>query len=309
MGRIRGVSWLVAGVIAMGSVTAPAALAAKDHRVKATYKKRAAPAKAVVVKRKAAPESDGRLLIQSASAVVADPSSGQVLYAKNPDAVVPIASITKLMTAMVVLDAAQRLDESIAIAPDDVDSLRGSGSRLAVGTSLPREDMLRLALMSSENRAAHALARTYPGGTAAFVEAMNRKAAELGLKDTHFSDPTGLSAQNVSSARDLVTMVASASEYPLVREFSTTGQYRVALNGRAREFRNTNSLVRSPNWEISVSKTGFINEAGKCLVMQAWLAGRPTVIVLLDSWGRLTRIGDANRIKHWIETAGRFDLR
>ncbi len=244
------------------------------------------------------------LAVQSASALVLDQSTGAVLYEKNPTAVVPIASITKLMTAMVALDAEPSLSEVLSIGDEDVDTLKGTRSRLKVGTHLSREEMLRLALMSSENRAASALSRHYPGGRDSFVAAMNRKAHALGLSDTRFQDPTGLTAANVSSARDLVKLVDAAQRYPLIREFSTSDEREVDVNGRPQMFRNTNSLVRSPTWEIGLSKTGYISEAGKCLVMQAWLAGKPTIIVLLDSLGKLTRIGDANRIKRWVESAG-----
>lgn len=249
-------------------------------------------------------EAEGLVLrLRSASALVIDQSTGAVLFEKNPGAVLPIASITKLMTAMVTLDAQPNMEETLSIAEDDVDTLRGSHSRLRVGTRLAREDMLRLALMSSENRAASALARHYPGGREAFVAAMNNKAQELGLHETHFDDPTGLTATNVSSARDLVKMVAAAHQYPLVREFTTTSEYQVAVVGRPQMFRNTNSLVRNASWDIGLSKTGYINEAGKCLVMQAWFNKKPTIIVLLDSLGKMTRIGDANRIKRWVESA------
>ena len=243
--------------------------------------------------------------------VVQDQSSGEVLFEKNSDAVLPIASITKLMTAMVVLDAQLPLTETLTIGDEDVDTLKGTRSRLKVGAQLSREDMLLLALMASENRAASALSRHYPGGAAAFVEAMNHKAAAIGLKDTRFSDPTGLTAANVSSARDLTKMVAAAAHYPLIRELSTTSERTMLVDGRPITFHNTNTLVRSPasGWEIAVSKTGYIREAGKCLVMQAWLNNKPVVIVLLDSWGRLTRIGDANRIKRWIENASANQLR
>ena len=243
------------------------------------------------------------LVVESASALVIDQSSGAVLYEKNAAAQVPIASITKLMTAMVALDARPSLAETLSVGGDDVDVVKGTRSRLQVGTRLSREEMLRLALMASENRAASALSRHYPGGRSAFVAAMNRKAAELGLTDTHFEDPTGLSPANVSSARDLTRLVAAAHGYPLIRQFSTTPDYEVNIAGRQRAFHNTNSLVKSERWEIGLSKTGYISEAGKCLVMQAWLNDKPMIIVLLDSWGRLTRIGDANRIKRWIESA------
>lgn len=240
--------------------------------------------------------------IRSASVAVIDQSTGDVLYEKNADAVTPIASITKLMTAMVALDVQPDLHEMLTISEADVDTLKGTHSRLAVGTQLTREEMLRLALMSSENRAASALSRNYPGGREAFIRAMNAKAKMLGLTDTLFADPTGLTPENVSSARDLVKLVNAAHQYPLIREFSTQDEYQVVIRGRLQTFRNTNSLVRNEQWNIGLSKTGFISEAGKCLVMQAWLANRPMIIVLLDSWGKLTRIADAQRIKRWVET-------
>jgi D-alanyl-D-alanine endopeptidase (penicillin-binding protein 7) len=240
--------------------------------------------------------------LASAAVAVIDQATGDVLYEKNSKAVVPIASITKLMTAMVALDAQPSLSETLTISDADVDMLKGTHSRLAVGTQLTREEMLRLALMSSENRAASALSRHYPGGRTAFITAMNAKAHELGLTETRFLDPTGLTAQNVSSARDLVKMVGAAHKYPLIREFSTSEEYEVAVKGRAQTFRNTNALVKSDNWSIGLSKTGYISEAGRCLVMQAWFNNKPTIIVLLDSMGKLTRIGDAQRIKRWIES-------
>ncbi len=248
-------------------------------------------------------DQEGNPLLHSAAFMIADQATGNVLLEKNSDAVLPIASITKLMTAMVVLDARLNLGEILTIAQEDVDTLRGSSSHVPVGTDLTREDMLRLALMSSENRAASSLARHYPGGLPAFVAAMNRKAASLGLRETRFSDSTGLNSANVSSARDLVKMVSAASRYPLIREFSTTANYVVSLNGRQRQFNNTNALVSSPDWQIGVSKTGFINESGKCLVMQAWLLNKPMIIVLLDSFGRFTRVADAQRVKRWLESA------
>jgi D-alanyl-D-alanine endopeptidase (penicillin-binding protein 7) len=288
---------LLAAWVAMGLVAAAPAEAAPTKKVV----KRTTAARSV--ESAAQPRDADELILKSTAVVVQDQSSGEILFEKNSDAVLPIASITKLMTAMVVLDAQQPLGEMLSIGPEDIDTLKGTRSRLHVGTRLTREDMLLLALMASENRAASALSRHYPGGTAAFVAAMNRKAAEIGLKDTRFADPTGLTAANVSSARDLTKMVAAASRYPLIRELSTTGERTVWVGARPVTFRNTNTLVRSPasGWEIALSKTGYIREAGKCLVMQAWLSNRPVAIVLLDSWGRLTRIGDANRIKRWIE--------
>jgi D-alanyl-D-alanine endopeptidase (penicillin-binding protein 7) len=240
--------------------------------------------------------------LRSASALVLD-SSGHVVYGKDVDTVRSIASITKLMTAMVALDARPDLNEVLTVTEDDVDLLKGTRSRLKVGTQLTREEMLRLALMSSENRAASALSRHYPGGREAFIAAMNQKARALGMTESRFEDPTGLTAANVSSAQDLVKMVDAAHRYPLIREFSTAPGDQLVVAGRTQQFNNTNSLVKSPTWEIGLSKTGYINEAGKCLVMQAWLNNKPTIIVLLDSWGKMTRIGDANRIKRWIESA------
>ncbi|KAB2925068.1 MAG: D-alanyl-D-alanine endopeptidase [Dechloromonas sp.] len=245
----------------------------------------------------------GRLAIHSSSALVIDQSTGQALIEKQPDAVVPIASITKLMTAMVVLDAGLDLHEVIAIGDEDVDWLKGTRSRLPVGTTMTRETAMLLALMSSENRAASALGRHYPGGLPAFVQAMNRKAASLGMYSSRFEEPTGLSSNNVSTAHDLARMVTAAARYPEIRNFSTTAEARVEIKGRVRDFGNTNALVRSDNWEIGISKTGYISEAGRCLVMQAHVAGKPVVIVLLDSNGKMTRVGDANRIKRWMESA------
>jgi D-alanyl-D-alanine endopeptidase (penicillin-binding protein 7) len=239
----------------------------------------------------------------SHAVLIQDQATGAVLYAKNASAVRPIASITKLMTAMVVLDAGQPLEHWLTIGYGDVDFLRGTRSRLPVGALLTREDMLRLALMSSENRAASVLARHYPGGTQAFVRAMNYKASALGLRDTYFLEPTGLSSANISSARDLVKLVAAAHRYPMIREFTTTPQYAVYVGGRPLLYRNTNSLVNSPVWNIGLSKTGFIRASGMCLVMQAWLDRRPVIMVLLNSPSRFTRIGDANRIREWFKAA------
>jgi len=243
------------------------------------------------------------LVLRSASALVEDQRTGEFLVQKHATAVVPIASITKLMTAMVVLDAQMNLHESLVVTPEDVDMLRHSRSRLSVGASITREEALMLALMSSENRAAHILGRTYPGGLGAFVMAMNAKAQSLGLTETRFEDPTGLSSRNVSSARNLARMVNAAYNYPLIREFTTREEATIHTGRRTLTFHNTNRLVRSPRWQIGLSKTGFIDEAGRCLVMQAQVAQRPVLIVLLDAQGKLTRLGDANRIKQWMEGA------
>jgi D-alanyl-D-alanine endopeptidase (penicillin-binding protein 7) len=240
------------------------------------------------------------LELKSSVALVVDQETNQVLVSKNPQAVLPIASITKLMTAMVVTEQGLPLNELISVSQDDVDTEKGSRSRLKVGTQLTRGEMLHLALMSSENRAAHALGRAYPGGLQAFVEAMNATAGRLGMSDTRYVEPTGLSSQNRSSARDLTLLVKAAYAYPLIRELSTTPEAAFAVGSRNQQFRNTNGLVRNPAWEIGLQKTGYIAEAGRCLVMQAQLAGRNLILVLLDSAGKYSRIGDAERIRRWL---------
>jgi D-alanyl-D-alanine endopeptidase (penicillin-binding protein 7) len=245
-----------------------------------------------------------KLKLHSANVLIVTAGDETPIYSKNAEFVTPIASITKLMTAMVVLDAKQPPNELLTIDIPDLDMLKGSHSRLRLGVELPRSEMLRLALMSSENRAASALCRYYPGGTDACVLAMNAKAAAVGMGHSHFSDPTGLSSDNMSTARDLVKMVKAASAYPQIREFSTTPAALVDVppTGRSVAFHNTNALVRGGTWDIQLQKTGFIREAGRCLVMMANVASKPVVIVLLDSIGTLARIGDANRIRHWLET-------
>jgi D-alanyl-D-alanine endopeptidase (penicillin-binding protein 7) len=251
-----------------------------------------------------------KLKLYSANVLIVDAQDGQPIYAKGADVVTPIASVTKLMTAMVVLDAGQPLEERLSVGVGDLDFLRGSHSRLNLGSELSRGEMLHLALMASENRAASSLCRHYPGGLSACVAAMNRKARSLGMTQTHFEDPTGLSSENVSTAGDLARMVSAAATYPLIREATTTSSRYVEVQPRGRilGYNNTNSLVRNGQWDILVSKTGFIREAGKCLVMLANIASREVVIVLLDSYGRLTRIGDANRVKHWLETGQSFPV-
>ena len=240
------------------------------------------------------------LALKSAVALVVDQDTNEVLFSKNPEAVLPIASITKLMTALVVTDAQLPLDEVLTISQDDVDTEKGSRSRLTVGTQLSRGEMLHLALMSSENRAAHALGRHYPGGLEAFVEAMNAKAQLLGMSDTRYIEPTGLSSSNQSTARDLAVLVNEAYQHPLLREYSTSREAAVPVGRRVVQFRSTNGLVRSPHWDIGLQKTGYISEAGRCLVMQAELAGRKLIMVLLDSAGKYSRIGDAERIRKWL---------
>jgi serine-type D-Ala-D-Ala endopeptidase (penicillin-binding protein 7) len=245
-----------------------------------------------------------KLKLASINALVVDADADRALYAKAADDVTPIASVTKLMTAMVVLDAGQALDEPLAVDMDDFDFLKGSSSRLRMGATLTRTEMLRLALMASENRAASALARYYPGGTEAAVAAMNAKAAALGMTRSRFADPTGLSPENVSTANDLAKMVSAAAQYPLIRDFSTTPSHFVEVQpaGRIVGFNNSNRLVAASDWNIQVQKTGHIREAGRCLVMLVEIASKPFVIVLLDSVGKYTRLGDAVRVKHWLET-------
>jgi serine-type D-Ala-D-Ala endopeptidase (penicillin-binding protein 7) len=253
----------------------------------------------------AAPFLDpGKLRLASANVLVLDAQDGRRMYAKAADAVTPIASLTKLMTAMVVLDANLPLDDLVAVDMDDFDYLKGSHSRLRMGATLSRGEMLRLALMSSENRAASSLARHYPGGSNAFVAAMNAKAAELGMTRTRFEDPTGLSPNNVSTANDLALMVSAAANYPLIRDYTTTPEHFVEVqpSGQTLGFNNSNALVKNVAWDIQLQKTGYIREAGRCVVMLATIASRPMVIVLLDSLGKYTRLGDAQRVKHWLET-------
>jgi D-alanyl-D-alanine endopeptidase (penicillin-binding protein 7) len=241
--------------------------------------------------------------IRSASVLVLDQATGEVLYSKNESAIVPIASITKLMTAMVTLDAGLPLDEEITIEREDLPTVPGAKlySALRVHDKVRRDDLLKLALMSSENRAAATLGMSYPGGLDRFVEAMNAKAILLGMSDSRFVEPTGLSAENVSSAGDLARLVEAAHTYPLIREYSTSKSHELRVGKRKLSYHNTNRLVSSPSWVIGVQKTGFIRAAGRCLVMQANIETRSLIIVLLDSVGKYTRIGDANRLRQWLE--------
>jgi len=244
-----------------------------------------------------------KVALRSNAALVVDADTGEVVIDKNGDAVTPIASITKLMTAIVILESGLDLQTPVALTRDDVDFKKGSRSRLRTGASLTRDELLLIALMASENRAAAALGRSYPGGTQSFVAAMNSMAIELGMNDTRFVDPTGLSPLNVSSARDLAKLVRAAHGYPAIREYSTRGKATVLLSGKQKmNFHNTNGLVRNSRWEIDLSKTGYISEAGRCLVMQVRVASKDLIVVLLDSWGKHSRVGDANRIKKWVET-------
>ena len=246
--------------------------------------------------------TDDELDLKSSVALVIDQDNGQILLRKNDSAVLPIASITKLMTGLIVSEAKLPMDETITITQDDVDTEKGSSSRLRVGTTLTRGELMHLSLMSSENRAAHALGRTYPGGMSAFVEAMNQKAQILGMTDTKYVEPTGLSSRNQSSAQDLARLVATASNDKMLSQLSTSPGHEVEVGRRTLHFGNTNRLVKNPAWDIGLQKTGYISEAGQCLVMQAKVAGRKLIMVFLDSAGKLSRIGDAERVRRWVET-------
>ena len=311
--------WAGAAVALIALALPPQADAAQQRESSASAKKASKsvrPAKRIA-SRKVAPQAlvqarpsfgqlsglhsgEDALALKSSVALVIDQDTNEVLFSKNPQAVLPIASITKLMTALVVTEHQQPLDEILTITQDDVDTEKGSHSRLNVGTRLSRGEMLHLALMASENRAAHALGRHFPGGLDAFVAAMNAKAKQLGMADTSYVEPTGLSSRNQSSAHDLALLVKSAHEYEIIRQLSTSPEHAVAVGKRQLQFRNTNGLVRSPTWEIGLQKTGYISEAGRCLVMQASLAGRKLIMVLLDSAGKYSRIGDAERIRKWV---------
>jgi len=238
--------------------------------------------------------------LRSGSVLVIDRDSGQVLYEKNTQYVLPIASLTKLMTAMVVIDADQPLDEPITITEDDRDLDRYSASRLPIGSRLLRRELLQLALMASENRAAAALARNYPGGRPAFVRAANSKARVLGMADSVFADGTGLSVANVSTAADLARMISAAGDYPLIRQLSIAPSLAVKLARGGRVFHTTNRLVGNRVWQLELQKTGFISEAGNCLLLQARVDKRSLIVVLLDSYGRFSRLGDAERIRRWL---------
>jgi D-alanyl-D-alanine endopeptidase (penicillin-binding protein 7) len=240
--------------------------------------------------------------LKSSSVLIIDQSDSSVLYSRNSDVAAPIASITKLMTALVVLDAKQPMDEPLEITEAELDLPKQNFSRLAVGTVLTRGDLMHLALMSSENRAAHALGANYPGGLRSFVAAMNAKAAALGMRNAHFADPTGLSSENVASPEDLSRLVIAASRNAVIRDYSTDPSYTVRVHRHLVEFRNTDTLVKNPAWNIIVQKTGYIAEAGKCLVLEAVIQGRSVVIVLLDSLGKYTRVADAQRVKSWMES-------
>lgn len=286
----RYLALFVAALVSVGAVAADKPAVAKARAVKASAVK-------------AEFNAEGEPNLASSAVMVLDGQTGQTLYSKNAEQAHPIASITKLMTAMIVIDSKLDMDEPIALSNEDIDTLKGTRSRLPLGTHFRRDDLVRIALVASDNRAASALGRSYPGGLPAFVDAMNAKAASLGLANTKFVDSSGLDPHNVASPQDLAKLVQTANTYPLIREYSTTPAIDVTLPNSKKKlgFVNTNALVRASDWQIGLSKTGYINEAGKCLVMHAMIANQPIVIVLLDSWGKLTRIGDANRIRKWLE--------
>lgn len=246
-------------------------------------------------------DSSDALDLSSSVALVMDQDTNEVLFSKNDQAVLPIASLTKLMTGLVIADANLPMEEMITITQEDVDVHKGSRSRLAVGTTLSRFELMHLALMSSENRAANALGRTYPGGLQHFVSLMNAKARSLGMMDTRYVEPTGLMSQNQSSARDLATLVSAAYERPILRSLSTSPSHQVDLGHRTLQYNNSNRLVHNPQWDIGLQKTGYISEAGRCLVMQARVAGRKLIMVFLDSAGKFTRLDDAERVRRWVE--------
>ena len=297
---------VVAVAIALSAMTSTVTAAstpgaaARPTTAKASRARQAAPQPLSQGQRLGLRSTPDPLALHSSVALVIDQDTGEVLFSKNDTEMLPIASITKLMTALIVTEAEQLLEQLLTITQADVDTLKGSHSRLRVGTRLSRGEMLHLALMSSENRAAHALGRNYPGGVQAFVAAMNRRALELGMTDTRFADPTGLSSGNQSNARDLAVLVKAANANSLIRSLSTSPVLYVAVGPRELYYRNSNRLVFSPQWSIGVQKTGFIREAGRCVVMQAQLADRQLIMVLLDSTGPEARIADAERLRRWI---------
>ncbi len=284
-------------------------VAAKRTAVKATVVKRkrvvlvaATPAKPSFGEIAGLHLQHDQLELKSSVALVIDQDTREVLFRKNEQAVLPIASLTKLMTGLIIIDAKLPMDEMIAISQDDVDTEKGSHSRLKVGTELSRGELMHLALMSSENRAANALGRSFPGGLATFVRLMNEKARALGMADTRYVEPTGLSSKNQSSAQDLARLVNVAHGDATLRELSTSPRYEVSVGNRMLQFNNTNRLVSNPGWQIGLQKTGYISEAGRCLVMQTTVAGRKLIMVFLDSAGKLSRLGDAERVRRWVES-------
>lgn len=284
----------------------PQASSGQASNVKKTSAARSVPERLSVGQMIGLHDVEDPLSLRSSVALVIDQNSGAAVFEKNAQAVLPIASITKLMTAMVVLDAQLPLDEMLQITKEEIDTEKHTSSRLAIGSKLTRAEMLHLALMASENRAAHALGRHYPGGIESFIAAMNEKARSLGMNSTSFSDPTGLSSRNVSNALDLARMVQAAYDYSLIRMYSTAPDLTVRASQRSIGYHNTNRLLANPAWDISLQKTGYISEAGSCLVMHMQVEGRPMVLVLLDARGVLSRFGDAKRLRDWLEGPGRI---
>lgn len=303
MRSINRGGWLTLALLCVFTVaTATPALAAEQAPAKAAAAK-SVPTKSVprAVAKTAQKSKKDQPDVRSNAVLVIDAADSSVLFARHATVAAPIASITKLMTALVVLDAGQPLDEPIIITPADRDLEKGSASRLNVGARLSRGDLLHLALMSSDNRAAHAVGRRYPGGLPKMLTAMNAKARALGMTSAKFVDPTGLSERNVASAADLSRLVIAASRNPTIRKFSTDHEFSVVVGKRRLEFRNSNTLVAKSDWDIELQKTGYTNEAGRCLVMKTRIDGRSVVIVLLDSFGKYTRVADARRIRRWLE--------
>lgn len=284
-----------------GGQPAAKAMAQTRHR---DVRQVAMPARQTVGDRLGLRASDDPLDLNASVALIVDQDTSEVLFSKNDAAVLPIASLTKLMTGLVIADENLPMDEMITITSEDVDTYKGSRSRLTVGTTLSRGELMHLSLMSSENRAAHALGRSFPGGMERFVSLMNAKARELGMYDTRYVEPTGLSSRNQSSARDLATLVSVAYERPILRELSTSPGYQLSVGQRVLQYNNSNRLVRHPDWDIGLQKTGYISEAGRCLVMQASVAGRKLIMVFLDATGKVARIQDAERVRRWLEAQG-----
>jgi len=282
-------------------VAKKSALSAFSHRKKASLRMKAVPPRPSFGEKAGLHGMNDELSLKSSVAYVVDQDTQEVLFSKNDNAVLPIASITKLMTGVVIRESNLPMDEPITITSEDIDTEKGSSSRLRPGTTLTRGELLHLALMSSENRAAHALGRTFPAGLSSFVQQMNFKAQQLGMADTNYAEPTGLSSKNQSSAKDLATLVAYAAKDATLRELSTSSGAAVEVGRQTLKYKSTNRLVSNPQWDIELQKTGYISEAGQCLVMQAKVAGRKLVMVFLDSAGKLGRIADAERVRRWVE--------
>jgi D-alanyl-D-alanine endopeptidase (penicillin-binding protein 7) len=289
--------------VSQGVKTNSARKSAKTQRSKPVVARNATPPRLSFGQIAGLHSAADHLSLKSSVALVIDQDTHEVLFSKNDHAVLPIASLTKIMTGFIISNSNLPMDEVLTVTQDDIDTEKGSTSRLRVGTSLTRGELLHLALMSSENRAAHALGRTYPGGLKTFVGLMNAKATMLGMKDTRYVEPTGLSSLNQSSAQDLATLVIAAHADPVLRELTTSSGYQVAVGRQTLQYNNTNRLVRSPNWDIGLQKTGYISEAGQCLVMQAKIAGRKLIMVFLDSAGKYSRLADAERVRSWVESS------